>query len=122
MKICVINDVQRLATTDELTGVHNRRSLTELGEREIQRAVRYWRALSAIMLDVDHFKHVNDSWGHGAGDAVLREVAQVSAKQIRRTDAIARYTPSAENAENIIGRFGGEEFGILLPETTLAGA
>lgn len=115
-------EVRRLATTDELTGIHNRRSLMELGEREIQRAIRYERALSVIMLDVDHFKHVNDAWGHAAGDAVLRDVAQESAGQIRRTDTIARYGSPVENTQNIIGRFGGEEFGILLPETTLAGA
>lgn len=115
-------EVQRLATTDELTGVHNRRSLMESGEREVQRAVRYGRDLAVIMLDVDHFKRVNDTWGHPAGDAVLREVAQESSNQIRRTDTIARYATPAEDMDGIIGRFGGEEFGILLPETSLEGA
>lgn len=115
-------EVKRLATTDELTGAHNRRSLMDIGERELQRAVRYSRALSALMLDVDHFKKVNDTWGHQTGDVVLRGVAQESMKQIRKTDAIGRYAEPRDGTENVIGRFGGEEFGILLPETSLEGA
>jgi PAS domain S-box-containing protein len=115
-------EVKRLATIDELTGAHNRRSLMEIGDRELQRAVRYERALSALMLDVDHFKHVNDTWGHQTGDIVLRGVAQESMKQIRKTDAIGRYSQLSDEIENVIGRFGGEEFGILLPETSLQGA
>jgi diguanylate cyclase (GGDEF)-like protein/PAS domain S-box-containing protein len=115
-------EVQRLAITDELTGAHNRRSLMELGEREVQRALRYERALSILMLDVDHFKRVNDTWGHPAGDAVLRGVAQEAMKQIRKTDTIGRYAEMQADSENVIGRFGGEEFGILLPESALDGA
>jgi len=115
-------EVKRLATTDELTGAHNRRSLMDIGEREIQRALRYDRVLSALMLDVDHFKRVNDTWGHPTGDIVLRGVAQESMRQIRKTDTIGRYVESHDGTENIIGRFGGEEFGILLSETSIEGA
>lgn len=115
-------EVRRLATIDELTGAHNRRSLMELGEREVQRAQRHNRALSVLMLDVDHFKSVNDTWGHPAGDAVLRGVAQEAMRQIRKTDTIGRYAEAQTDSENVIGRFGGEEFGILLPESPLEGA
>jgi PAS domain S-box-containing protein len=115
-------EVRRLATTDELTGAHNRRSLLDIGESELRRAVRYDRVLSALMLDVDHFKRVNDTWGHQTGDVVLRGVVQESMNQIRKTDAIGRYAEPHNGTENVIGRFGGEEFGILLPETPLEGA
>ncbi|GEM_PF-5362544 len=115
-------EVRRLATTDELTGAHNRRSLIEHAEREVQRALRYDRPLSLLMLDVDHFKRVNDTWGHLFGDEVLRRVAHEAMKQIRRTDMIGRYRNTQESTEGVVGRFGGEEFGILLPESQLDGA
>jgi PAS domain S-box-containing protein len=112
-------EVAALATTDELTGIHNRRSLLELGNREVLRSQRYARPLSALMLDVDHFKHVNDTWGHTAGDIVLQGIAQHCVEQLRNTDALGRYAEKDADAENIIGRLGGEEFAILLPETNL---
>lgn len=112
-------EIETRATTDELTSVHNRRSLLELGEREVQRAQRYGRPFSVLMLDVDHFKRVNDTWGHPAGDIVLRGVAQQCTALIRRTDVLGRYGQPGAEAEMIIGRFGGEEFLILLPETAL---
>lgn len=112
-------EVQALATTDELTGIHNRRSLLELGNRELQRSQRYARPLSALMLDVDHFKQVNDTWGHDAGDIVLRGIAQHCVEQLRSTDALGRYAQMVEAGGNLIGRLGGEEFAILLPETNL---
>ena len=115
-------EIKRLATTDGLTGAHNRWSLMDIGDREVQRAILYDRALSALMLDLDHFKRVNDTWGHPAGDFVLRGVAQEAMRQIRKTDMIGRYGELHDDTENIIGRFGGEEFGILLPETSLEGA
>ncbi len=91
-----------MATTDPLTGLKNRRNLLEIGEKEIKHSVRYKRDLSVLFFDIDHFKKINDSWGHSAGDRVLIEIAQICKKQIRESDTI--------------GRYGGEEFVILLPE------
>ncbi len=97
-----------LATTDSLTGVLNRRALYEQGEREVMRARRYDIPLSVLMLDIDHFKRINDTWGHLVGDRVLRQMAQVMKATLRETD--------------LVGRIGGEEFVAILPETTLEGA
>jgi diguanylate cyclase (GGDEF)-like protein len=112
-------EIEELAMTDELTGVHSRRSLMDLGEREVERARRYQRPLSALMLDMDHFKNLNDKWGHLVGDVVLRGVAQQCAELIRRTDLLGHYRRQNAEAGNIIGRFGGEEFVIFMPETAL---
>ena len=101
-------ELERLATTDGLTGLANRRRLFERLDQEVYRARRYGTALSVILLDIDHFKRVNDSWGHAAGDRVLREVAQETQQLLRKTD--------------LAGRYGGEEFVLLLPETDLAEA
>ena len=102
------SDLQRLAITDPLTGLFNRRGLYELGQREVERARRYSRPLSVIMLDIDHFKLVNDRYGHPAGDEVLRVLTDRMKKNVREIDILARY--------------GGEEFVILLPEIDLADA
>ncbi len=104
----LFRDVQRLAITDPLTGVHNRRHFLELAEREFSRTRRYGRSLSMIVLDLDHFKKVNDTYGHSAGDQVLRTITKRLAENIRDID--------------ILGRYGGEEFVILLPETERAAA
>ena len=95
-------EIYRLMTVDGLTQVHNRRYFLEALEREISRCHRYGRALTLVMFDIDHFKAINDTYGHLAGDAVLRQLCQVVKAKIRREDLLARY--------------GGEEFGILLPE------
>lgn len=101
-------ELTRLATVDELTGLYNRRFfLKRLGD-EIDRAVRYGSPLSLLMLDVDHFKRVNDTYGHVVGDAVLASLAGVIRSTFRRTDVAARY--------------GGEEFCALLPQTDRTGA
>ncbi|MBN8658603.1 MAG: diguanylate cyclase [Anaerolineae bacterium] len=115
-------EVNRLATIDELTGTHNRRSVLMIGEREYQRCLRFDRPFCVALLDVDHFKHVNDTWGHSTGDLVLRSISQEVIKQIRRTDTLGRYIEQDEGTENVMGRFGGEEFVILFPETPLEGA
>lgn len=100
--------LERLAITDELTGTRNRRYVRERLDQECERAARYDIPLSCIMLDVDDFKVVNDSWGHAAGDGVLKELCRRIHRHIRKVDLLARY--------------GGEEFVVLLPQTGLAGA
>lgn len=104
----LFRQVQQLATTDTLTGVPNRRSFFTLATRELERAARYLKPLSVIMLDVDHFKTVNDTYGHLVGDQVLQGVARRCRESLRDIDVLARY--------------GGEEFVILLPETGYAHA
>lgn len=100
--------LRALATQDFLTGTANRRHFVEVAERERQRARRSGAALSLCMLDVDHFKNVNDEHGHVVGDQVLTGIAQSAASVLRSSD--------------ILGRLGGEEFALLLPDTDLAGA
>jgi diguanylate cyclase (GGDEF)-like protein len=95
--------LQLLARTDELTRVRNRRGLYAALEREFRRAERYRRALTVLAFDVDHFKRVNDAYGHAAGDRVLRAVAQALEDALRRVD--------------VVGRTGGEEFVVVAPET-----
>jgi diguanylate cyclase (GGDEF)-like protein len=100
----LFNEIQELAMTDSLTKIYNRRKFFELADIEYERASRYKRPLSAIMMDIDLFKNVNDTYGHAAGDVVLRKIAEVCQQTIRSVDILARY--------------GGEEFVVILPETT----
>ena len=99
---------EKLATTDGLTGLSNRRTFTSTLEARLKEAQRYRRPLSLLLLDIDHFKKVNDTWGHPAGDAVLQGVAGIAQNQARETDLVARY--------------GGEEMALILPETDVKGA
>jgi diguanylate cyclase (GGDEF)-like protein len=92
-----------LCRTDYLTVLHNRRSFMERATIEFSRAKRFRKSLAVVILDLDHFKRVNDRFGHGTGDEVLRRVAKLLADQVRRHDIVARY--------------GGEEFSLLLAET-----
>jgi len=101
-------ETRRLANTDALTGLYNHRYFYHLLDAEMKRARRYGRALSLIMIDIDHFKQYNDRYGHLAGDEALRCLAQILRKNSRRVDSAARY--------------GGEEFAIILPETDLSQA
>lgn len=94
--------IYTLTIADGLTGVNNKRYFLEYLEREMGRAHRYHRALSLLMFDIDHFKRINDTYGHIAGDYVLREMAQTVKRQVRREQCFARY--------------GGEEFAIVIPE------
>jgi len=104
----LLAEIRRLAITDELTGVYNRRHFFELGRLEFDRSRRYNRLLFALFLDLDHFKRVNDRFGHAAGDKALQAVIGLCRKQLRSID--------------IIGRYGGDEFVILLAETKPASA
>ncbi len=97
--------LEQLAAQDKLTNLYNRRKLDESFALEVARAERYGRPLSAILLDIDHFKAVNDTYGHPVGDAVLTETADRLRAALRTSD--------------IPGRWGGEEFLILCPETPL---
>ena len=98
-----VSEAWTLATVDPLTAVLNRQALIGRIEAELERATRYGRPLSVVLVDLDHFKRVNDTHGHSAGDTVLREFAKVLQANVRAVD--------------IVGRYGGEEFMLLLPET-----
>lgn len=100
--------LERLAASDSLTELANRRSFFESATAEVQRAQRYGHPLSLQMLDIDHFKSINDHFGHAAGDEVLRKLASVLRDNLRHNDLAAR--------------IGGEEFVVLLPETQLEDA
>ena len=104
----LFQEVQRLAITDPLTGLYNRHKLAEALETECERAVRYGRPVSMIMMDLDDLKLVNDTLGHPGGDVVLQKVAEAIRGHIRRLDLPTRY--------------GGDEFLVLLPETSLVDA
>jgi diguanylate cyclase (GGDEF)-like protein len=99
---------EKMAETDPLTNIYNRRKFSRLLDQEIQRVERYDRFLSIVLLDIDHFKRVNDTYGHDTGDYVLRRITELIRENIRVTDILARY--------------GGEEFVIILPETEVKGA
>jgi diguanylate cyclase (GGDEF)-like protein len=101
-------ELQRLSVTDPLTGIANRRQIMLLGESELTRALRYKSIVSILMIDIDHFKTINDSYGHPTGDRVIQFLAHSMAENLRSFD--------------IVGRFGGEEFLIVLPETSSNGA
>jgi diguanylate cyclase (GGDEF)-like protein len=103
-----MGDLERLSNQDALTGIYNRRHLERTLELEISRVKRYGGDLALILFDLDHFKRVNDTYGHRAGDAVLCAVAERVSRSIRDIDVFARY--------------GGEEFCVALPATTAAGA
>nr|WP_319565287.1 diguanylate cyclase [uncultured Rhodoferax sp.] len=98
------DELERRAYSDYLTGLANRRYFLEQAEKELERTRRYGGDLSILMLDVDHFKRVNDTYGHKVGDIVLQKLAQVCLASLRDID--------------LIGRMGGEEFAVLLPQTT----
>jgi len=107
-----INEAQQklmaLASVDDLTQLYNRRYFFERFNQEVERAMRYQRPLSCIILDIDFFKQVNDSYGHLAGDQVLIDIASILKNNCRQSD--------------LAGRYGGEELIILLPETEASGA
>jgi len=104
----LFEQTERLATTDGLTGLTNHRTFQVRLDEQLAQAQRYGKKLSLILCDIDHFKAVNDTYGHPVGDVVLRGVAKTLLKDARATDIVARY--------------GGEEFAVVMPETDAAGA
>ena len=98
-------ELRQIATSDALTGALSRRAWMEEAASELTRSERYQRPLSILIMDIDHFKTVNDTYGHLVGDIVIKRLAELAMAQIRETDAL--------------GRFGGEEFVVLMPETAL---
>ncbi|MGC8119715.1 sensor domain-containing diguanylate cyclase [Marinobacter sp. VGCF2001] len=96
------NELEAMATRDSLTGVLNRRECSRVLNEELERARRYARPLALLWIDFDHFKEINDSWGHAAGDSVLCDISHLLEDSVRSVDTL--------------GRFGGEEFVIILPE------
>jgi diguanylate cyclase (GGDEF)-like protein len=100
--------LQFLADYDALTKVYNRRKINKELDSEVARAARYGQHFSIIMIDIDHFKKINDTYGHLAGDVVLMEFAELLQNKIRQTD--------------LLGRYGGEEFILVMPSTSLDGA
>ena len=113
--------LKQLVSHDELTGVFNRRHLMDILGREKERAERFGHKYSLCLLDLDHFKQVNDSHGHGVGDEVLKGFAARMLGGARRIDWVGRQDP-ADGVGHAFGRFGGEEFLLVLPHTDLEGA
>ena len=103
-----VEKLQEIVNIDALTKLNNRRYFYQTGQVELARGARYHHPVSVLMLDIDHFKHVNDTYGHAAGDTVLCNVAHCCRESVRSMD--------------VVGRIGGEEFAVLLPETDLASA
>ncbi|MDX1550104.1 MAG: GGDEF domain-containing protein, partial [Lysobacter spongiicola] len=101
-------EVQRLATHDELTGLANRRDMQHRLDTERARFERFGHPFSVAVIDLDHFKRINDAYGHAGGDEVLRSFAEAASRMLRATD--------------VLGRWGGEEFLLLMPETRSAAA
>jgi diguanylate cyclase (GGDEF)-like protein len=101
-------DLLEMATVDSLTGLANRRAFIEQVDREITRVRRTANHASVLMIDIDYFKKINDQYGHAAGDAVLKELAELFRLRLRKSD--------------VAGRLGGEEFAVLLPVTGIEGA
>jgi diguanylate cyclase (GGDEF)-like protein len=103
----LLEQVQKMAIMDPLTEIYNRRIFFDVANREIVRSIRYHNPFSILMIDLDHLKQINDTYGHPAGDAVLKEAVKIIKSNLREIDTFARY--------------GGDEFIVMLPETGLVG-
>lgn len=102
------HELERLSSTDSLTGAFNRRHFLEVGNAELRRSKRHKHSFTVLMIDIDHFKVVNDTYGHSVGDMALKEAANVIQNELR--------------GEDVLGRLGGEEFGVIFPHTDAEGA
>ncbi|MBI9010597.1 MAG: GGDEF domain-containing protein [Clostridiales bacterium] len=98
-----LDEIKRLSVTDQLTGIYNRRKFIEVLDKEINRFTHYSHSFTLIMFDIDHFKNVNDTYGHDVGDLVLKELSSLVKRRLRASDTFSRW--------------GGEEFMILAAET-----
>lgn len=103
-----VSELERLLVRDYLTGLYNRKFFMERFVEEMAWAIRYGEPLSLMILDIDHFKRINDIYGHSCGDEVLKKIAKIMLSAVRQEDIVARY--------------GGEEFSVLLPNTCIDGA
>jgi len=106
--VCQNNKLLELSIRDGMTGLYNHRHLIEIGDSRVNEANRYGKSLSCMMIDVDHFKLVNDTYGHPFGDFILTGLAEILQSQTRSTD--------------VVGRYGGEEFAVIMPETNITEA
>jgi len=104
-RVHMVEDLQRLATTDTLTGIYNRYKINQVIEEEIARTKRYKEPFALLMFDIDHFKEINDTYGHDVGDIVLQELSYIISSCIRESDTF--------------GRWGGEEFMLIAPKISL---
>jgi diguanylate cyclase (GGDEF)-like protein len=104
-QIRLYEKVEMMATIDELTGIYNRRQLIQLGEHSLAQAIRSESPFSIILFDIDHFKEVNDTYGHTTGDKMLQKIVKCCKQNVRQMD--------------IFGRYGGDEFVVILPDTTM---
>jgi two-component system cell cycle response regulator len=104
----MMHELEQMATTDGLTGLHNKRAMLEAAGQKVLAAARFGRPLSVLICDIDHFKAVNDTYGHDVGDLVIKGLGEVLLRQKRATD--------------IVARFGGEEFVVLCEQTDEPGA
>jgi diguanylate cyclase (GGDEF)-like protein len=104
----LLTKVEVLAITDPLTGLYNRRYFDNVLQKELTQRKRYGQSVTCLMMDIDHFKQVNDTYGHEAGDFVLKEIAELLKTHLREVDTIARW--------------GGEEFIVMMPHTDIHGA
>ena len=114
-------EMEEMAETDELTGLNNRRYFMSQA-MEVQRALRYKRPLSLLLIDIDHFKKINDNYGHHNGDIALKSLAAQCQNILRSSDQLARMNEDDQDNSAVFSRLGGEEFSILLPETDVEGA